>query len=69
MLTPQSPVTELKTEDARPQESSCQPPDMTNVLVHSTTLQRGMELPLQIHTVGSNTLMLISNSYETSPNP
>jgi len=28
--------------------------------VHSTTLQRGTELPLGIHTIGSNTLMLIN---------
>src|SRR5882724_11827302 len=60
MLTPQSPVAEPKTKKAVPQEFSSQPPDLTLVLICSTTLQRGMELPLQIHTIGSNTPMLIS---------
>jgi len=59
MLTPQSPVEELKTKKAMPQESSSQPPDPILVLICSTTLWRGMELPLHIHTIGSNTLMLI----------
>ena len=60
MLTPRSPVAETKTKKAMPQEFSSQPPDPTPVLIHSTTLWRGTELPLQIQTVGSNTPMLIS---------
>src|SRR5882724_2335907 len=59
MLTPQSTVTELKTKQAMPQESSHQPSDLTPLLVHSTTLWRGTELPLQIHAVGSNSPLLI----------
>src|SRR5882724_10053311 len=51
MLTPQSPVAELKTKKAIPQEFSSQPPDPSLVLVCSTTLWRGLELPLQIHTI------------------
>jgi len=60
MLTPQSPVAEPKTKKAMPQEFSSQPPNLTLDLIHSTTLWQGMELPLWIHTVGSNTPMLIS---------
>jgi len=60
MLTLQSPVEDLKTKKAMPQEFSSQPPDPTLVLICSTTLQGGMELPLLIHTISSNTLILIS---------
>src|SRR5882672_5186795 len=60
MLTPQSPVDELKTEKAMPQESPHQPPDLTPILIRSSTLCRGTELPLRIHTIGSNTLLLIN---------
>src|SRR5882672_5644274 len=60
MLTPQSPVNEPKTEKAVPQEPPFQPSDLTPILVHSTTLLRGTELPLHIHTVGSNTPLLIN---------
>src|SRR5882724_10726485 len=56
MLTPQSLVAEPKIKKSMPQEFSSQPSDPTSVLIHSITLWRGMELPLQIHTVGSNTL-------------
>jgi len=59
-LTHQSPVTKLKTEKALPQEPSQQSSDLTPVLVHSMTFWRGTELPLQIHTIGSNTPMLIN---------
>src|SRR5882724_7644275 len=38
---------------------SHQPPDLTPLLVHSATLQRGTEIPLQIHAVGSNSPLLI----------
>src|SRR5882672_2212329 len=60
MLTPQSPTDELKTEKAMPQESPCQPPDSTPILIRSSMLHRGMELPLHIHTIGSNTPLLIN---------
>src|SRR5882672_399838 len=60
MLTLQSPVDEPRTEKAMPKEPPCQPSDLTPVLVHSTTLCRWMELPLHIHTVCSNTLLLIN---------
>src|SRR5882672_1475034 len=60
MLTPQSPVDEPKTEKAMPQESPRQPPDLTLILIHLSTLHRGMELPLRIHTIGSNTPLLIN---------
>jgi len=46
MLTHQSPVTELKTEKAMPQEPSQQFYNLTLALVHSMTLQGGTELPL-----------------------
>src|SRR5882724_5170839 len=59
MLTPQSFANELKTEQAVPQKSSHQPPDPTPLLVCSMTLQRGTEIPLQIHAVGSNFPLLI----------
>jgi len=38
ILTPQSLFTELKTEEAMPHKFSHQPPNLTPVLVHSTTL-------------------------------
>src|SRR5882672_6225054 len=60
MLTPQSPIDEPKTEKAMPQEPPCQPSDPTPILICSTTLRRGMELPLLIHTIGSNTPLLIN---------
>ena len=60
MLTPQSPVDELKTEKAVPQESPRQPPDSTPILIRSSMLRRGTELPLRIHTIGSNTPLLIN---------
>src|SRR5882672_5674949 len=60
MLTPQSPIDEQKTEKAMPQEPPCQPSNLTPVLICLTTLRRGMELPLCIHTVGSNTPLLIN---------
>src|SRR5467141_1288374 len=60
MLTPQSPVDEPKTEKAVPQESPRQPPESTPILIRSSTLRRGTELPLRIHTIGSNTLLLIN---------
>ena len=60
MLTPQSPVDEPKTEKAMPQEPLRQPSDLTPILIHLTTLCRGMELPLHIHTVGINTQLLIN---------
>ena len=59
MLTPQSIANELKTEQAVPQKSSHQPLNPTPLLVHSTILWRGTEIPLQIHAVGSNTLLLL----------
>src|SRR5882724_11092425 len=59
MLTPQSTAKELKTEQAMPPKSSYQPPDPTPLLIHSMTLQEGMEIPLQIHAVGSNSPLLI----------
>src|SRR5882672_8443464 len=60
MLTPQSPIDEPKTEKAMPQEPPCQPSDLTPILVCSTTLRRGMEPPLCIHTIGRNTPLLIN---------
>src|SRR5882672_62645 len=60
MLTPQSPVDEPKTEKAMPQEPPHQPSNLTPVLIRSTTLHRGMELPLHIHTIGRNTPLLIN---------
>src|SRR5882672_10718538 len=60
MLIPQSPIDELKTEKAMPQEPLRQPSDPTPILISSSTLHRGMELPLCIHTIGSNTLLLIN---------
>src|SRR5467141_2000507 len=60
MLTLQSPIDEPKTEKAVPQESPRQPPDSTPILIHSSTLRIGMELPLHIHTIGSNTPLLIN---------
>src|SRR5882672_2828180 len=60
MLTPQSPVDEPKTEKAMPRESSRQPPDATPILIRLSTLRRGTELPLRIHTIGSNTPLLIN---------
>src|SRR5882672_7848692 len=60
MLTPQSPVDEPKTEKAVPQESPRQPPDLTPILIRSSTLRRGTELPLHVHTLGSNTPLLIN---------
>src|SRR5882724_11902334 len=69
MLTLQSPVEELRTEKAMPEEPPCQSSDPTPILVRSTSLQRGTELPLHIHTVGSNTPLLINtliNSGATS---
>src|SRR5882672_7308323 len=61
MLTPQSHIDEPKTKKAMPQEPPHQPSDLTPNLIHSTTLCRGMELPLCIHTVGSNTPLLINS--------
>src|SRR5882672_11430047 len=69
MLTPQSPIDELKTEKAVPQEPPCQPSHLTPILICLTTLHRGMELPLCIYTIGSNTPLLINaliNSGATS---
>src|SRR5882672_100889 len=60
MLTLQSPIDEPRTEKAMPPESSCQYSNPTPVLICSTMLQRGMELPLHIHTIGSNTPLLIN---------
>src|SRR5882672_7419978 len=60
MLTLQSPVDELKTEKAVPRESPHQPPDSTPILIRSSTFGRGTELPLHIHTIGSNTPLLIN---------
>src|SRR5882672_842210 len=60
MLTPQSPVDEPKTEKAMPQEPLHQPSNLTPILIRSTTLRRGMELPLHIHTIGSNIPLLIN---------
>src|SRR5882672_8023435 len=60
MFTPQSPVDEPKTERAMLQEPPHQPSNPTPVLIHSTTLHRGTELPLHIHTIGSNTRLLIN---------
>src|SRR5882672_5414852 len=60
MLTPQSPVYKPKTKKSMPQEPSCQPSDPTPILIFLTTLCRGMELPLHIHTIGSNTPLLIN---------
>jgi len=59
MLTPQSIATELRTEQAMPKESSHQPSYLILLLIHSMTLQRGTEIPLQIHAVGSNALLLV----------
>src|SRR5882724_6659644 len=60
MLTQQSSVEEPRTKKAMPGEPPCQSSDPTPVLIHSTTLRRGTELPLQIHTIGSNTPLLIN---------
>src|SRR5467141_3168918 len=60
MLTLQSPIDEPKTEKAIPQEPPRQPSNPTPILIRSTTLRRGTELPLCIHTIGSNTLLLIN---------
>src|SRR5882724_10512104 len=60
MLTPQSSVEELRIEEAMPEEPPCQSSDPTPILVRSTTLWRGTELPLQIHTIGSNTPLLMN---------
>src|SRR5467141_4950264 len=60
MLTLQSPLDELKTEKAMPQEPPHQPSNLTPILIHSSTLRRGTELPLHIHTIGSNTPLLIN---------
>jgi len=59
MLTPQYTAKELKTKQAMPPKSSHQPPDPTPLLVHSMTLWRRTEIPLQIHAVGSNSPLLI----------
>ena len=59
ILTPQSIANELKTKQAMPYESSHKPPNLTPFFVHSMTLQRGTEIPLQIHAVGSNSPLLI----------
>ena len=42
-----------------PKESSHQPSYLILLLIHSMTLQRGTEIPLQIHAVGSNALLLV----------
>src|SRR5882672_740468 len=60
MLTLQSPIDEPKTEKAVPKESPRQPPDSTPILIRSSTLHRGTELPARIHTIGSNTPLLIN---------
>src|SRR5882672_994996 len=60
MLTPQLPIDELKTEKSMPQQPPHQLSNMTPVLIHSTTLHKGTELPLCIHTVGRNTPLLIN---------
>src|SRR5882724_76455 len=60
MLTPQLPVEEPRTEKAMPKEPPHQSSDLTPILVRSTTLWRGTELPLCIHTIGSNTPLLIN---------
>src|SRR5882724_2319446 len=60
MLTPQSSVEELRTKKAIPEEPPCQSSNPTPILIHSTTLWRGTELPLCIHTIGSNTPLLIN---------
>src|SRR5882724_7021787 len=60
MLTQQSSVEEPRTEKAMPKEPPCQSSDLTPVHVCSTTLWRGTELPLWIHTIGSNTPLLIN---------
>src|SRR5882724_7811179 len=60
MLTQQSSVEEPRTEKAMPKEPPCQSSNLTPVLISSTTLQRGTELPLHIHTIGSNTPLLIN---------
>src|SRR5882724_3340969 len=60
MLTLQSPVEELRTEKAMPEEPPCQSSDPAPILFRSTTLRRGTELPLCIHTIGSNTPLLIN---------
>ena len=59
MLTPQSTANELRTKQAMPQKSSHPPSTLTPLLIFSATLQRGTELPLQIHVVGSNAPLLI----------
>src|SRR5882724_3313604 len=60
MLTPQSSVEELRIEKAMPEEPPRQSSDPTPILVRSTTLLRETELPLHIHTIGSNTPLLIN---------
>src|SRR5882724_5351936 len=60
MLTQQSSVEEPRTKKAMPNEPPCRSSDPTPILVCSTTLQRGAELPLQIYTIGSNTPLLIN---------
>src|SRR5882724_13016049 len=59
MLTPQSIPTEPRTEQPMPQESSHQPSYLTPLLIHLTTLWRGNGIPLQIHAIGSKSLLLI----------
>jgi len=59
MLTPQSIATEPRTEQAMPQESSHQPSYLIPILICSTTLWRGTEIPLWIHAIGSNSPLLI----------
>ena len=59
MLTPQSVSNELRTKKSVPQESTHQPSNPTHLLIHSMTLQRGTEIPLQIHAVGHNSPLMI----------
>jgi len=52
MLTLQSPVTtEPRTEQAVP--------ELPPFLIHSATLRRGNDIPLQVNTIDSNALMSI----------
>src|SRR5882724_2744795 len=52
MLTPQSPVTtELRTEQAMP--------ELPPFLICSATLHGGIDIPLQLNTIDSNTPMSI----------
>src|SRR5882724_7330749 len=54
MLTPQSPVTtEPRTKQAVP--------ELPPILIHSATLCRGTDIPLQLSTVDSNTPMSIKD--------